>query len=371
MPTRSSHPAMKIVYPLLLTLAAAGAAGACAGEAHPESDETATPGAPVEIEVAVQDTIRADVRVVGTLESAARVVVRAEASGRVEEVPVEEGSVVGRGDLLVRLDTAILRAEVAAARARVTRTEAELENLERRLERNRDLLDEGAIAPQEFDDLEASTRATRAALEEARAGLALAERRLADASIEAPFSGRLGERVVDPGDYVTPGDSLFQLVDTDPLEIEFPVPERYLGRIGQGSEVEVQVQNRLDEIFEGRVSFMSPVVDPENRSVMVKARIPNPDGVLQAGQFADVRLLLELRAEATVIPEAAVVPGRTQDVVFVVRGDVVERRAVELGARSRNRVEITSGVEPGDTVVVAGQQRLQDGARVAVQTVLH
>lgn len=320
----------------------------------------------VEVAVASRDTVTDDVRSVGSLEAAALVTIRAESPGRVVLIPVREGARVERGRLLLLLDTAKLAAEVGAAEGAVSRSRADRANRARQVERNRALLAEGAISPQAFDDILAGADAAAGALEEAEARLELARRGLEDASVEAPFAGEVGERFVDVGAYLDPGDPLFELVDDDPLEIDFQVPERHLGRVVEGRRVEIQVQSHPGEILSGRVDFISPVVDPANRTVSVKAVVSNPDGALRPGQFADVRLALEDRPDAVVVPEEAVVPGRERTVVFRVRDGRAESVSVTLGARAPGLVEIRSGIEAGDTVVVAGQQRLQDGAGVTI-----
>lgn len=319
--------------------------------------------------MATTDTVAVTVRSVGSLEAEALITVKAEAPGRVVRIRAREGSRVGQGDVLLALDDTKLQAELNVARAAAARAVTESDNLDRRLERNRKLLDQGAISPQAYDDLESQAEAARAALREARARVDLAQRRLDDATVEAPFAGEVGERTVDVGDYLAVGDPLFVLVDNNPLEIEFPVPERYLGRVDVGAEVELQVPSLPGRVFPGQVAFVSPVVDPDNRTVKLKARVANPEGELRAGQFADVRLRLGLRPDAVLIPEAAVVPGRTDDVVFQVAGGTAHRRVVTLGARSEGRIEVLSGVQEGDTVVVAGQQRLGDGAPVRISEI--
>ncbi|MDT8369287.1 MAG: efflux RND transporter periplasmic adaptor subunit [Longimicrobiales bacterium] len=359
-PTSSALPA---------TLGLLLAMGACSGdgEAAQGGVGTAAAAVPVEIAVARTDTVLQQLRAVGSLEAAALVTVKSESSGRVLSLEVREGSRVEAGAVLLQLDAAKLQAEFEVAEAAAARAETESENLARQLERNRSLLAQGAISPQAFDDIEAAARSADARLREARAALSLARERLEDATVRAPFSGEVGLRSIDLGAYVEDGDDLFQLVDNDPLEIAFPVPERYLGAMQLGARVELQVRNFPDRRFAGEVVFMSPLVDPVNRTVTVKARVANPDRVLRSGQFADVRMELGRRPDAIVIPEAAIVPGRADDAVFVVREGVVTRRSVTVGSRSGGEVEVVEGLAAGDTVVVAGQQRLSDGAAVRVE----
>lgn len=357
---RPARPALLVLLLGLLVPAAA----ACGGEGEGPGAESPPPSTPVETAVAATDTLSATVRAVGTLEAGARVELKPELDGHVTSIGFEEGQEVRRGQVLARLDQDELEARARAARAAASRARTRAAHLERRLERNDSLLAAGAISEQTHDDVETEYESARAALEEAEANRALAEQRLEDATIRAPFDGRVGAREFDLGDYVQMGETLFTVVDDDPMEIEFSVPERHLGRLETGRPVRLSVRSRPGRPVTGRVTFVSPYVDPQNRSVQLKARVPNPGSELRAGQFANVTLELGRRA-AVVVPEAAVVPGRDENVVFVVRGGTARRQRVELGQRERGVVEVLSGVGAGDTVVVAGHQRLSAGAPVS------
>lgn len=348
-----------------VVLAAALALGLSACGDGEEEGGQARPPTAVEAVVAERDTIQVSVRSVGSLEADAQVEMRAEAEGLVERILFREGETVRRGEVLVLIDQKRLRSEVRAAEAAAERARVEAENLRRQVERNRGLLEGGAISRQAFDDLETRHEVAEAGLGEARAEAAVARERLREATVRAPFAGRAGERAVSPGDFVQRGDSLLTLVADDSLEIGFSVPERYVGRLRVGSPVTLTVQSYPDRAFEGSVTFVSPLVDPTNRTVRLKARVPNVDRALRSGQFANVRLGLERRPDAVVVPEAAVVPRGGRTFVFLVERGTARRREVDVGERSRGIVEVASGVQAGDTVVVAGQQKLQDGSPVA------
>lgn len=347
-----------------LVVAAAGLT-ACGGDG---ADEAGGPSStPVETSVARLDTLAVNVEAVGSLEARARVELRPESSGRITAILVEEGEEVREGEVLLRQDQNKLEAEVQAARAAVSRAEAEFQNFRRQVERNDSLLAHGAISQQAYDDLQTRFSSAEAGLEEARAALALRRERLEDATVRAPFAGRVGARQVDQGQYVSTGDPLFVIVDDDPLEIRFSVPERYLGQLRNGIPVEVAVQNLPERRFQGRVDFISPYVEPSSRTVALKALIPNPASELRAGQFANVLVELEQRS-AVVVPEAAVIPRQEGSSVFVVEGGRAARRQVETGLRREGLVELRSGVSAGDTVIVAGYQRLSEGSPVRVTT---
>ncbi len=350
--------------PLFGAVLLAAVLAACGGDAGEEVGPRATS---VDAAVARLDTLAVNVEAVGSLEARARVEVKPEAAGRVTDILFEEGAEVEEGEVLLRLDQNKLRAELQAAQAAVTRAEAEFENLRRQVERNDSLLAQGAISQQAYDDLQTQFASARARLEEARANLALSREDLEDATIRAPFDGRVGAREIDLGDFVSVGAPLFTVVDDDPLEIQFSVPERHLGRLHVGSPVEVTVQSMPDRTFRGEVDFVSPYVEPASRSVALKARIPNPAAELTAGQFANVLLQLE-RRPAVVVPEAAILARQAGSFVFVAQGGQASLREVQSGLRRDGMVELRSGVIEGDTVIVAGYQRLSDGSAVSVTT---
>lgn len=353
---------------LLPALALGLAAAACGGggDGGEAGAGAASAAAPVETAVARRDTLSTTVQAVGTLEAEARVEVKPERDGHVTSIRFEEGQEVRRGQVLVRLDQNEFEARVRAARAAAKRARARASNLERRLQRNDSLLAAGAISPQTHDDVRTEHESAEAALEEAEANLEVAEQRLEDATIRAPFDGRVGARSFHRGDYVQVGQSLFTLVDDAPLEVRFSVPERYLGHLRVGSPVRISVRSRPGRAVRGSVSFVSPYVDSGSRSVDLEARIPNPASELRAGQFASVELELEERV-GVVVPEAAVVPRQDRRLIYLARGGTARRRTVRLGERREGAVEVLSGVSPGDTVVVAGQQRLADGAAISAE----
>lgn len=323
-----------------------------------------SPGIEVDATVAWRDTISVRAASVGSLEADKIVEMRSETEGVVQRILADEGQRVEAGDVLIQLDARELRARYDAAAATLERARAEAENLRIRLERNEALLEQGAISQQAFDDLRTSHDLAKTRAEEARANLALARRMLEKTTIRAPFDGTIGSRSFYIGDLIEQGQLLYTIVDDDTLKVEFSIPERYLEAVERGSPVTVRVGSLPDERFRGSVSFISPIVQPESRTLALKAVIPNPETRLRAGQFADVELALRQRQDAVLLPETAIVPRSGQNFVFLVQSDTARRREVSIGERRWGLVEIARGVSAGDTVVIAGQQRLRDGSAV-------
>lgn len=321
-------------------------------------------GTEVDATVAWRDTISVRAASVGSLEADKIVEMRSETEGIVQRILADEGQRVEAGDVLIQLDARELRARYDAAAATLARARAETENLRIRVERNEALIEQGAISQQAFDDLQTSFELAKTRAEEARANLALARRLLEKTTIRAPFDGTIGSRSFYIGDLVEYGQLLYTIVDDDTLKAEFSIPERYLEAVKRGSPVTVRVGSLPDERFRGSVSFVSPIVEPESRTLAVKAVIPNPEMRLRAGQFVDVELALRRRQDAVLLPETAIVPRSGQNFVFLVQADTARRREVSIGERRWGLVEIARGISAGDTVVIAGQQRLRDGSAV-------
>lgn len=321
---------------------AEGAAGGAAGGGMPAM--------PVETAEARRDTVIEQINATGAIEAVQSILLRPEVDGRITQILVREGATVGAGAGLFRIDDAELRAQV-------DRAEADYDLAAQALERTRTLIAQNASSQADLERAEATARSTRAALE-------LLRIRLARTTVRAPFAGVVGARSVSLGDYVTSSTDLISLQTVDPVRAAFDLPERYAERVKVGQEVEFQVAALPGRSFRGEVDFVDPVVRLPGRSILVKARVPNPRRELQPGMFVEVRLATDVRPEAVVVPEEAVVGTQAGTVVWVVTDGKVDRREVVLGVRTPGEVEIRSGVTAGEAVVVGGQTMLQPGAPV-------
>jgi membrane fusion protein, multidrug efflux system len=276
-----------------------------------------------------------------------------EMSGKVEAIHFEEGSQVEAGQVLLELDDT----ELAAQRERaVHRVE-----LARRSEaRQRQLLDDGLVSPEEYDSAHTE-------LDVLQAELALVEAQLAKTKLRAPFGGVVGLRFVSPGAFVTPQTSIASLQDIDPIKVDFTVPERYASRIALGSHVELSVAG-VDGRFPAQIYAIEPVIDPSTRSLVVRARRDNPDGHLRPGAFADVSVVISETVDALAVPSVSVIPELGGKKVFVVEAGVAQSRPIETGIRTDTMVQVTSGLEAGDQVIVGGVERVRAGDPVEVRS---
>lgn len=305
---------------------------------------------PVEVVVARQDTVVDAILATGEIEALQFIELRPEVDGRLVQILVREGAEVGRGTPMFKVDDAELSAQVA-------RLEAERDLAQQALDRTRELLEQNASSEADLELAEANARSAQAQLE-------LMQVRLDRTLVRAPFGGLVGERFVSIGDYVNNSTRLVTLQTVDPQRAVFQVPERYAQRLKAGQEVSFQVAALPAVEFKGVVDFVDPVVRLPARTITVKAEVPNPRRDLKAGMFIEVRLATDVRPDATVVPEDAILPLQGATFVWVVVDGAVTRRQVELGVRMPGLVEILSGVEAGEQVVVGGLERLAEGAPV-------
>lgn len=309
------------------------------------------PPMPVDVDTARYQSVVDAVRATGRIEALQAVELRPDEQGRVVALHFFEGQSVGKDAPLLRIDDAMLRAQAE-------RASAERDLARQQLDRVRSLRQQNASSAADLERAEATSRSAAAAL-------AVLQLQIARSTVRAPFAGVVGQRFVSVGDYVTTGTRLLTLQTVDPQRAVIEVPERHAVRLRPGQTVAFTVAAEPGRIFNAIVDFIDPVVQTANRTIMVKARAPNPNRVLRPGMFIEARLATATRMNAVVVPEDAVQPLRTANVVWAIDGGKASRRVVQLGARSQGVVEILSGIKAGELVVVGGLERMAEGMPVA------
>lgn len=338
-----------------LTAALAGAALVAQTACHKPASHTpaavpALPPAQVRVHTVGSESHSAAEEVIGTVRSRTRVVVEAKVSGRIEALPVTLGQRVKTGDLLVQLD-------VREVQAKLDQALALRQQAERDLERFVNLLRQEAVTQAEFDAVEARQRVARAAVAEA-------ETMLSHAKVIAPGDLVVARKLAEVGDLAAPGRPLLELEDPNALRLEADVPEALIGRIQAGARLPVSVA-ALAEPLEGTVAEVAPSADPGSRTFQVKLDLPPAPG-LRAGQFG--RVAVPLGTVPTLrVPAAAVVRRGQMEIVFVATNQTAVLRLVKTGRRFGDSVELVSGVNPGEQVVVDGTAALCDGQPLQVQ----
>jgi len=227
---------------------------------------------------------------------------------------------------------------------------------------------EGVAADAKVDQMRTQIVTARSARDAAQAQLGMAERAMREASVKAPFAGLVARRYVSQGEFVQPGQKLFDLVALDPIEVEFHLPERDSSKVAQGASVGVRVAPFPDEVFAAQVNLVSPTIDPQTRTLRVKASLPNPDGKLRPGLFARADLGISTRDNVVMIPEDAVLQRAEGAIAYrLVAQNRVERRKLTLGIFQGGKVEVIEGLAAGDLVVIRGQDQLTDGITVSIR----
>lgn len=309
-------------------------------------------GVAVETAAAQTDTVIDDIRAFGTLVANESVVISPEIPGRVARIEFQEADRVAAGQVLVVLDSEILSAELARAKSDLALAAANYERA-------------STLARQGTGTLRARDEAS-AAYQAAQANLVLAEARLSKSAITAPFAGVVGFRAISVGAYVSPGDRIVELASIDPLKVEFRVSEVLLPHLRVGLPVRMTVDARPGETIDGEIVAVDPIVDVNGRAVRLRAHVRNPEALLLPGMFARIRIVVQERPQAVLVPEAALFRADGGLFVYRVIGGKAVRTAVTIGRRLPGRVEVQSGVGPDAVVVTAGQQQLRDGAGVEV-----
>lgn len=302
----------------------------------------------------------------GRLEAPRIPAVAAETTGQVRSISVDAGDRVEQGAVLAVLDDEAQRLAVESARATVARLEVLLENQERTVQRLQQLSREQSVAQSMLDDAVAQARALRAQVAEATARARESERALAKTRVESPITGIVQAKLVSVGDFVTPGQAMFDVVAHDRLRAYLPFPETLAGRIRPGQEVALTLPT-LDTAdsapVRANVNEIRPMVGTGSSAIEAIVEIENP-GNWMPGASVRGRVVLERRDAGLVVPEAAVIQRPAGDVVYVVTDGIAHQRTVRTGVRRDGWAEIVDGLAAGETVATEGAGFLTDGTAV-------
>jgi membrane fusion protein (multidrug efflux system) len=372
--------ASKVIYSAVAVVGIAAASGAAWWYQQPKhsseksltasTPEAAVPkaaasgpagGRPPSVEVAKVESARLvdDTQAVGSLRSRRGVVLRPEVSGRITRLNFNDGQRVKKGQLLVQLDDQLPQAQIQQSMAELSIAQANQK-------RNQELVAQNFVSQRSLDESAAN-------LEVAQAKLALSKATADRLKIVAPFDGIAGIRLVNVGDYLKDGADIVNIEDIDAIFVDFRLPERFQAKVKPGQTAMLDMDALPGRKYVAKIQAIDPLIDANGRSVGIRGCIDNRQLQLRPGMFARVNAVFGVRENALVIPEESIVPqGGKQFVIRLQAGDtpqsrISQRVQVKLGLRSPGKVEILDGLELGDTVVVAGQQRVQrDGMMVNV-----
>ncbi len=329
-----------------------------------EEKKVAPSATPVTVAQAQVRTVELLEETVGSLESLADPMVAAEVAGKVVEIQAVAGSEVSKGQVLAVLDARDVSLSRVAAQAEARRVEAVSSNQSKNLERLKQLREKNFISQAALDDAVAQTSGTHDQLAAARAQLGLAERNVSKTTVVSPVDGRVEKQIAVQGQYVKVGDPLFQVVALKRLRARLPFPENLAGHIQRGMKVQISSPGE-DVPLSGKIEEIRPMAGGNNRSFDVFVTVKNP-GAWKPGATVNGTVMLGVHPDAVVIPEESVVLRPAGQVVYVVQGDKVAQRVVQVGVKQNNMAEILDGLKVGETVAVDGAGFLTDQASVAV-----
>ncbi len=308
-------------------------------------------GLAVDAIVVNQVSLDQNITVTGTLLPSEEVELKAENTGKLVELNIEEGKRVTKGQLLARVNDNEIR-------ARLSKLEIDLKLAQEDLDRKVRLKEINAISQQELDVALNRVDGLKADMQQAKAQVEKSE-------VRAPFDGTIGLRFVSPGTFVGANTVLAKLVQDNPLKLEFSVPERYAQGVEKGMKASFSLGHN-PTLNEATVYAFEPLIDPATRSLKVRAWVQNPSGKLLAGSFARVNLKFNTHSKTIIIPPHALVPVLGGQSVVLAKGGKAVFQPVEIGLRTATEVEVVSGIQPNDTLLVSGLIQVRNGMPISV-----
>ncbi len=342
------HRLIQIFFLILLLIGMLG----CTSD-KPNTAGTSKTVMAIETFVVQAETISEIIKTSGSVQPNEKMELRSEVSGRVVKVNFDEGSRVEKGSMLVQIDDSELRAQLQKYNAQM-RIAREDEN------RKKQLLGINGISQEVYDG-------SLARVEELEADIALTDSKIRKSNIEAPFSGKIGLRHVSQGAWVSQGEIISVLVQSDPVKIEFDIPERYAAFIKDGMKITFSVVGNDNE-FAATIYASEPRIDASTRSLKVRAITANPRGELIPGAFTEITINLRQIDSALMIPTYCLVPQLNSQNLFVIKKGNAHLVEIETGIRNDKMVQATSGIYKGDTIAISGLLALKDGMPVSIKS---
>lgn len=332
----------------------------CSGEIETHEEAIVNSARTVAVEVIRIESgdFEDSIRLTGRVEAIEDAVVASESSGRVLSI-LDRGERVGRGEVMIQLDDRMIRAQYNAARTGYELAEDTFMRLEA-------LYADSIISTQDY-------RSAKAQRDQAKSQLELAEKQLRDSRIEAPFAGRIEERMIRTGELVNPGQPVLRLVNSDRVRVNAGIPERYSGDIEEGNQAEIVIRSLGEHPISGQITYAGSVIDSDTRTFEVEIELENSDGRIKPDMIADVRIQRALVVNTIIIPRTAII--RDETGVYVFRSvdrngvKVADLVSVRSGLASGSLIQILSGIEEGDEVVVSGMRTLSGGDELNILSI--
>jgi len=326
---------------------------------------------PVRVVRVARERIAERISYTGVIEAWRQVTITPEIAGKVARIYVNEGDFVRQGQLLAELETKTLELQLKQAEAGLAVARANWEDAQRNLERMERLMAEKAVSKQQYEKIKLAYEAAEAQLHQAQAALNLVRHNLDVSRMRAPFSGVVASRNAEVGDVINPmmggfapNAGVLTLVDYSKVKVKIDVSQEDIIRLKKKQRAFLRVDAYPDRFFEGEVAVVNQTADPLSKKFRVEVWVPNPKFLLKPNTFGQVIIEVNPHPEAVVVPQSAIIEDKY---VFVVENGVPHKREVKLGLQNSTKVEILSGLQPGELVVVAGNFGLTDGAKVRIE----
>lgn len=304
--------------------------------------------------VATHQVLDNEVYATGTLIANDMVAIRPEVAGKLIYLNIPEGQTVAKGQLIAKVNDADLKAQVKKLQVQMVVAQS-------KEERAKKLLAVNGLSIEEYEDALNNLNVLKAEVDYLQTLIDKTE-------IRAPFSGRLGFKLISDGSYVSPSDVLTNLHQVNPIKLEFSIPERYAPEIRTGNTVDFKVDG-FSQDFKATVYAIEPAIDANSRSVVLRAKADNSGNILKPGAFARIELITSRTDKAIMVPTQAVIPIlKGQQVLAAVNGEVVPKKVL-LGVRNEKYVQIIDGVQAGDTIITSGLMSLRPGSKVIIKTI--
>jgi membrane fusion protein, multidrug efflux system len=346
-----------------------------AADVPPPATPTALQGIPATAGTVVAADVPVVLRGLGTVQAFNTVAIKSRVDGQIVRLDFEEGQEVKKGAVLFQIDPRPYQAALDQAVANLEKDKANLANAQLNFSRDEELIGSRlAISQQRYDTDKATVAAGQAILDSDKAQVEAARLNLSYCTITSPIDGRLGARLVDEGNLVhaTGNMTLVNIAQIKPIFVSFTLPQSTLDEVRRQQDrqplaVDAVAGDNETTLAEGKLTLIDNMVDPTTGTIHLKARFDNQDERLWPGEFVNVRVVLSVRRHVPTVPEQTVLEGANGHFVYVIKPDnTVERRAVEVAAVQDGKAVIAKGLEPGERVVVEGQYRLDNGARIRI-----
>ncbi len=338
-----------------------------------EKEEESFGAAPVKVFEVKRQKISEKLQYTGVIEAWKKINITPDSGGKIAKIYVDEGDMVREGQLLAELDTRAIRLQLEQAEAALAVAEANYKDAKRNMERMERLIEEKAVSDQQYEKIKLAYEGAEAQLQQAKAAVNLARHNLDVSLMKAPFSGVVASKNAEVGDVInpmmgafSPNSGVLTLMDFSRVKIEIDVSPQEIVRIKRGQIALLSVDSYPDRVFEGKVTIVNLTAEPLSRKFKVEAQTDNRELLLRPNTFGEVTLEVSTHENALVIPQTAVLENH---IVFLARDNKAERREVTLGLQNAELVEVLSGVEEGDSVIVEGNFGLVDGAEIEIKEV--